>query len=192
MNQATFTWDEHFETFGRPEYLTGLLQDSVPLLKHAGWHLTDVEEGFCRSILPATHATTNQHRALQASTFLLAGDYTGGIALGTLFRGMPTFGVHPAQNGWGNNLWLSHADLKYAAPAYDDLVVTCQIEAERHAMLQRRFWAGKRVVARVSLEFMSDGRPTIQGTTTYFSQKARYEDWSALIEVSARSEVVTS
>lgn len=185
MQAPAMSSHQHLLEFGRTDYLTGLLRKSVPLLDHAGWHLTDLEEGYCRAVLPAIPATTNQHHALQASTHLLSADYTGGIALGTLFYGMPTFGVHPVDGGWGNNLWLSHADLKYVAAAYGDLVVSCRIEDGRREMLQRRFWRGQRVVAQVVLAFSANGRTTTKGTTTYFAQKTRYEDWRAMLNDSA-------
>ena len=183
MNAAPSTFEEHFDRYGRPEYLTSLLQNSVPLLKHLGWYVTDVEDGYCRSVLPAAQVSTNQHHALQGSTYLLAGDYTGGIALATLFPGLPTFGVHPVKEGFGNNIWLSHANLKYAAPTYDDLAVSCRVERDQYDMFQRRFWQGQRVVARVELEFLSNGKRTMRGsTTTYFSQKIHYDEWLTRME----------
>ena len=123
--------EEHLRKYGQPDDVTSLLWKSVPLLKHSGWYVDAIEEGFCRSVFPATAVTTNQHHTLQGATYLLAGDYTGGIALGSLFLGAPIFGVHAVRSGFGNNLWLSHVNLKYTAPAYDDMAVTCRVEKER-------------------------------------------------------------
>lgn len=129
--------------------------------------MTDVEDGYCRSVLPAAQVSTNQHHALQGATF----------------PGLPTFGVHPVKSGLGNNIWLSHANLKYAAPTYDDLVVSCRIDKGQYEMFQRRFWQGQRVVAHVDLEFLSNGKQTMKGsTTTYFSQKIHYEEWLARMD----------
>jgi hypothetical protein len=83
------------------------LRSAVPVLGHVGWEVLDVAEGFARTLLPLNEASTNQHGSHQAALMVLAADYTGGIALGTLFRGCPIAGVHPRAAREGAALWLS-------------------------------------------------------------------------------------
>lgn len=181
INEKIYNWNRHYQEFGRPEYVTSLLHEAAPILKQAGWYVTDIDEGICRSVLSNCSILTNQHGTLQGSAFLLSADYTGGIALSTLFHGMPTFGVHRVQDGYGNNLWLSHVQLKYSTAVSNDLVVSCHISPGRYQLLKKRFWAGKRAVEKVDLDFFSQGKLSGKGSATYFFQKIHYEDWLNLV-----------
>ena len=60
-----------------------------PRLPPTRWRVTRVEPGLAESTLPLNPQSTNQHFTHQAAFFLLAADYTGGIAVGSLLTGWP-------------------------------------------------------------------------------------------------------
>ena len=126
--EPRISWEEDYETRTNPELLTSLLHESVPVLKFVDWRVIEVKEGFAKSVLPLITQSTNQHGTHQAAIIVLAADYTGGIALGTLFRGVPIIGVHPGRSDDAASLWLAKVDIDYLAPSTDHLVVTspCQ------------------------------------------------------------------
>lgn len=49
-------------------------------------------------MLPLNKETTNQHGTHQAALVSLSADYTGGLALATLLRGVPLGGIHRCRN----------------------------------------------------------------------------------------------
>ena len=87
----------------------------VPILKHLEWKVTDTGRGFPETILPLNIASTNQHITHQAAVFLIAADYTGGIALGTL---LDTFlwWEHPQNTDYGH-ISGAPADIKMDRPS---------------------------------------------------------------------------
>ena len=89
------TWAEDCDTRMNPELMTELLHDATPVLKHVGWKLLEVRTGYARSVLPLNYECTNHHGTHQAALIMLAGDCTGGTALGTPFPGARLMGVHP-------------------------------------------------------------------------------------------------
>lgn len=64
-----------------------------------------------KTILPLNIASTNQHITHQAAVMLIAADYTGGIALGTLLDNVPLVGIHPQSTDYGAYLWGARADI---------------------------------------------------------------------------------
>ena len=95
QSQSSISWAQDYNTRVNPTLMTRLLHEAIPVLQWTGWRVTEVEEGCCTTELPLNHATTNQHGTHQAALLSLSADYTGGLALATLLRGVPFAGVHP-------------------------------------------------------------------------------------------------
>ena len=74
-------------------------------------------------MLPRSVESSNQHIAHQAAVILIAADYTGGVALGTLLHGAPLVGIHPQKTDYGASLWGAKADIKWIKPSVDDVDV---------------------------------------------------------------------
>ena len=110
------SWEEDYRTRCNPELMTKLLRQAVPVLEATQWAITKVEHGVCESVLPLNHATTNQHGTHQAALISLSADYTGGMALTTLLRGVPLAGIHSCKAEDSASLWLISMDVKYLKP----------------------------------------------------------------------------
>ena len=144
------------------------------------WRVEEIQVGYCRSMVPLARRARNQHQSHQAATFCLAADYTGGIALYTLLRGLPTFGVHPAEGGWGLNLWLLKSDLKFLKPSTSDLTISARLKPERYGRITRRFFKGDRVIESVAVVMENGGEVVCTGSMTYFIQLMDYRRWLEL------------
>ena len=124
------TWEDDYRQRANPQLFTELLRDAVPVLQHIGWKVLETDEGYAKTLLPLNYESTNQHGTHQAALMVLAGDYTGGIALATLIRGVPIIGVHPQRSDNGAALWLVSVDITYKAPSAGDLVITSRFAPE--------------------------------------------------------------
>lgn len=162
--------DKEFRT--NPAVLTRLLREQVPILEFVQWEVSDVQPGRAESRLPLNPPSTNQHFTHQAALFLLAADYTGGIALGSLAVGWPVVGVHPVSSPDSMSLWLLKVEIKYLRPSVADLRVSAAIEPERHARIRRRFLDGKPVVESVPVRFNNGSETVAEATLTYFARRS--------------------
>jgi len=167
------SWTEDYEKRTNPALLTSLLQVSVPVLKHVGWRVIDVSEGCAKSLLPLVPESTNQHGTHQAALIVLAADYTGGIALGTLFRGVPIIGVHPGRSENAAALWLTSVDINYLAPSTDDLVVTCAVPLERFDRIRKRYFSGNRVIESLDMTIEAGDTTIATARLVYFAKQAK-------------------
>ena len=93
-NCLNVAWEEDYRKRMNPGLVTQLLHDSVPVLKTVDWRVEEVSDGGCHTVLPPRFSSINQHGTHQAALISLSADYTGGIALATLIRGVPVIGVH--------------------------------------------------------------------------------------------------
>jgi hypothetical protein len=177
MVQQEIPWEEHCQKYCNPFLSTELLRKAVPLLDYVNWRVEEVKEGYCHSIIPVQKETTNQHKTIQSSTFFLSADYTGGIALGGLFKGLPTFGVHSVEDGYGISLWLIRAELKFKKPGTSDLKISSGVSKDKIDKIRDRFFKRKPVIERLEVTFENDGYIVSKGLMTYFAQLTTYEAW---------------
>jgi methyltransferase (TIGR00027 family) len=154
------------------EVLTSLLQDQVPVLGFVNWRVAETRPGFTRSLLPLIPDSTNQHCTHQAALMVLAADYTGGIALGSLFPGWPVIGVHPVSTRFAVALWLVKVEIKYLRPSTAELEIVAEIEPERQLKIARRFLEGRPVVESVPIRCFNHGVPVAEATLTYFARQS--------------------
>ena len=58
----------------------------------------------------------------------LSADYTGGIALASLLRGVPIAGIHPCRDDVSAALWLAGMNVRYKSPSTGHLTAICEID----------------------------------------------------------------
>jgi methyltransferase (TIGR00027 family) len=165
-------WDEDLATRLEPRAFTELLHEQVPVLDFVKWEVREVGRGSATSVLPLNVPSTNQHFTHQAALLVLAADYTGGIALASLFVGWPVLGVHPVKSRESVSMWLLKVDIKYLRPSTADLFISARIAPERHARLQRRFAEGRAVVETIEIEFRNGDTPVAEATAVYFARQS--------------------
>lgn len=175
MNAATITptrptWEQDYDQRVNPELMTSLLRTAIPVLDHSNWYIDKVEEGFCQSVLPLNNPTTNQHGTHQAALISLSADYTGGLALATLLRGVPLAGVHRCHEDNSASLWLASMNVKYRSPSSGHLTGICRIDPKKAEAIRSRYFSGNRILATLEVEFFSNGELVAVAEMKYFAQ----------------------
>ncbi|MEN6493783.1 MAG: SAM-dependent methyltransferase [Thermoguttaceae bacterium] len=165
-------WEKDCEYRTNPAVLTSLLREQVPILDFVEWRVTTVEPGLAESLLPLNPPSTNQHFTHQAALLLLAADYTGGIALGSLIFGWPVVGVHPISSSKSISLWLIKGDIKYLRPSVGDLTVFAEVDREKHGRIRRRFMDGKPVLETLKIRFRNGAIDVAEAELTYFARQS--------------------
>ncbi|KLU01904.1 hypothetical protein RISK_006088 [Rhodopirellula islandica] len=164
------SWEEDYAQRVNPQLMTELLHNAIPVLKAVQWKVTSVGEGSCESVLPLTKASTNQHGTHQAALISLSADYTGGLALTTLLRGVPLAGIHRCTDEESASLWLAAMDVKYRNPSTGHLTATCDIPANIARTVQQRYFGGKRILVTLPVVFTSNGELVAEAEMRYFAQ----------------------
>ena len=170
-NGQSISWLEDYHNRINPSLMTRLLHDAIPVLKSVDWRVIEIEEGVCISELPLCYASTNQHGTHQAALISLSADYTGGIALATLLRGVPFAGVHPGNDETSASLWLAAMDVRYRNPSTEHLTATCRVPEEMFNMVRHRYFAGKRVLVTLPVTFTTPSNEIVaEAQMKYFVQ----------------------
>ena len=162
------TWQYDFQVRMNPELLNQLLRDSIPVLEHLNWQVQQVTEGGCVALLPLNHQATNQHGTHQGALIGMSADYTGGIAIASLLRGVPIGGVHPSKKSERAALWLANMQVKYIAPSSGDLISTCNIPESQQEKIKSRYFQGRRSLIKLDVQFESNDELVAIATMTYF------------------------
>ena len=150
--------------------MTRLLRTAIPALEHSHWYVEAVEEGFCKPVLPLNETTTNQHGTHQAALISLSADYTGGLALATLLRGVPLAGVHRCNDDESASLWLASMNVKYRNPSTGHLTGVCRVDEEKASQIRNRYFGGNRVLVALNVEFSSNDDLVAVAEMKYFVQ----------------------
>lgn len=164
------TWDQHYDRLVNPNLMTGLLRTAIPVLEHCDWHVKTVREGYCETVLPLNGASTNQHGTHQAALISLSADYTGGLALATLLRGIPLAGVHRCTDDESASLWLAAMNVKYIAPSAGHLTGVCEIDPKTKKNIETRYARGSRVLVSLEIKFYSNAELIAVADMKYFAQ----------------------
>lgn len=164
------SWEQHYNTLVNPTLMTGLLRKAIPVLDHCNWRVSEVRDGYCESVLPLNAASTNQHGTHQAALISLSADYTGGLALATLLRGIPLSGVHRCQDEESASLWLAAMNVKYKAPSSGHLTGVCEIDPGVAKNIQQRYARGSRVLVSLEIKFYSNSELVAVADMKYFAQ----------------------
>lgn len=170
LQSSEITWDEDYRTRINPQLMTSLLRTSIPVLEQSDWTVTRVEDGCCETLLPLNKATTNQHGTHQAALVSLSADYTGGMALATLLRGVPLAGIHACHDDVSASLWLAGMNVRYKSPSTGHLTGICEIDLVQAEEIRKRYFRGSRVLATLQVRFYSNGELTAEAEMKYFAQ----------------------
>ncbi len=163
-------WETDFRERVNPGLINRLIRKAVPALEACEWQITHAEPGVCESLLPLNPATTNQHGTHQAALISLSADYTGGMALVTLLRGVPMAGVHVCQPNESASLWLASMNVRYIQPSTGHLIGRCRIPEKEMQLIVERYAKGKRVLVTLPVEFESNGQRVAEAEMAYFVQ----------------------
>ena len=170
LHWSEITWEQDYQTRINPQLITSLLRASVPVLEQSDWQATRVDDGYCETLLPLNKATTNQHGTHQAALVSLSADYTGGLALATLLRGVPFSGIHQCRSDESASMWLAGMNVRYKNPSTGHLTGICEIESSQADQIRNRYFAGNRVLASLQVRFYSNGELVAEAEMKYFAQ----------------------
>ncbi len=169
---ADIPWQDDHDQRMNPSLVTRLLHRAVPVLRSSNWRIDSVEPGSCTTVLPLNQATTNQHGTHQAALISLSADYTGGVALASLLRGVPIGGVHRPGERPSALLWLAGMDVRYQQPSTGHLIGRCEIDDAVAAKIVDRYSRGKRVLVTLPMAFESNDQVVAKAEMKYFAMPA--------------------
>jgi len=128
----------------------------VPSLKFLNWSILEIGRGSAVTRLPLNVESSNQYITQQAALQVVAADYTGGIALGTLFRSTPIIGFHPMRTDYGAYLWGAAATVRWLRPSTADLICKCSIPEKDWDQIATTFDEGEDVNYKARIRMYSD------------------------------------
>ncbi|MEE7494882.1 class I SAM-dependent methyltransferase [Methylobacterium oryzae] len=150
------SWEADRQARFEIEPSTALFHRSVPSLKYLNWKIEEIGRGWAVTRLPLNVESSNQYITQQAALMLLAADYTGGIALSTLFLNTPIIGFHPQRTDYGAYLWGAAASIKWVRPSTSDLICKSAIPERDWDEIAQRFDAGEEVRYKARIKMYSD------------------------------------
>ncbi|MEL7267392.1 MAG: class I SAM-dependent methyltransferase, partial [Planctomycetota bacterium] len=163
------SWNDDLRFRCNRTLMTTLLRDSVPVLAASGWRISAISEGRCKSVMPLSLSNSNQHHTHQAAMIALSADYTGGMALTTVLRGAPIYGVHTTERLGAVSMWLANLDTRYLAPSQGSLHAVCSVDEKKMRMARRRFFAGKRLSVDLNIVLRSGEVEVAHAVAKYFA-----------------------
>ena len=143
---------------------------AVPALRFLDWKIEEIRRGYAVTRLPLNVESSNQYITQQAALMLLAADYTGGIALSTLFPGAPVIGFHPQKDSFGAYLWGAAATIKWLRPSTNDLILKCGIPERDWDNIACAFELGEDVNYKARIKMFSSDKLC---AVSYFQYWAR-------------------
>ncbi|ARM31298.1 SAM-dependent methyltransferase [Prosthecochloris sp. HL-130-GSB] len=150
--------------------LTESFHESVPALGFINWKITDVERGYAETLLPLNTNSSNQYIAHQGPLMLLAAEYTGGLALASLFHKVPIIGFWPSVDNNAGYMWGAKASIKWHSPSCHNLTCRARIDTDKWEQLAKRFAHSNKVVSTVTIEMYNDETLVATADFTYWAQ----------------------
>jgi methyltransferase (TIGR00027 family) len=155
------------------ESLTKSFHESVPVLDFIDWRISVVERGYTETVLPLNPNGSNQYITHQAALMLLAADYTGGIALASLFHMIPIIGFVPSSDDNAAYMWGAKASIQWYSPSCHNLTCKASIDRNKWEMLARRYSESKRVITTIPIKMYNGEKLVAQADFTYWAQDLR-------------------
>jgi methyltransferase (TIGR00027 family) len=152
------------------EALTASFHESVPALDFIDWKITIVERGYAETMLPLIPNSSNQYIAHQGPLMLLAAEYTGGLALTSLFHMVPIIGFWPSVDNNAGYMWGVKASIKWLTPSCHNLTCKARIEKDKWEGLAKRFASSNKVVATVPIKMYNGEKLVAEADFTYWAQ----------------------
>jgi len=163
-------WEQDRKERFNLEALTQSFHESVPVLDFIDWKITTVERGYTETVLPLNPNSSNQYITHQAALMLLAADYTGGIALASLFHMIPIIGFVPSVDDNAAYMWGAKASIHWFAPSCHNLTCKASIDRSKWEMLARRYAESKRVITTVPIMMYNGEKLVAKADFTYWAQ----------------------
>ncbi|ARM31104.1 SAM-dependent methyltransferase [Prosthecochloris sp. HL-130-GSB] len=150
--------------------LTGSFHESVPALGFINWQITRIDRGYAETQLPLTPNSSNQYIAHQGPLMLLAAEYTGGLALASLFHMIPIIGFWPATDNNAGYMWGAKAAIKWLSPSCHNLTCKAWIEPDKWEKLATRFANSDKIVITIPVKMYNDQKLVAIADFTYWTQ----------------------
>ena len=166
-------WEQDRQARFNLTSLTNSFHESVPVLDFLDWKITTVERGYAETVLPLTPNASNQYITHQAALMLLAADYTGGIALASLFHMIPIIGFHTSVDDNAAYMWGAKASIHWFAPSCHNLTCRASIDRSKREMLAKRYLKSKKVITTVPIMMYNGDKLVAQADFTYWAQNLK-------------------
>jgi len=163
-------WNVDKEKRFNLEKLNASFRESVPILNFLDWKITSVERGFTETVLPLNVQSSNQHITHQAALMLLSADYTGGLALASLFHLAPVVGFWEVEDEYAVYMWGAKSSIKWRYPSTSDLVCRSYIPDSSREILIKRMNSSKKVVFTAKVEMFNGSKLVADCDFTYWAQ----------------------
>ncbi|UZJ38513.1 SAM-dependent methyltransferase [Prosthecochloris sp. SCSIO W1103] len=150
--------------------LTESFHESVPALGFMDWKIIAVERGYAETMLPLIPNSSNQYIAHQGPLMLLAAEYTGGLALTSLFHLVPIIGFWPSIDDNAGYMWGAKASIKWLTPSCHNLTCKAKIEKNKWESLAKRFANSDKVVATIPIKMFNGKQLVAEADFTYWTQ----------------------
>jgi acyl-coenzyme A thioesterase PaaI-like protein len=177
--QKTIPLAEHHNKFCKPDFLTSCFRKSVPVLDFVDWHIVELKEGYCKSRMPFVKSAKNQNASHQAALFLLAADYTGGIALCNHIK-LPSFGIHPEEywEDFGLVFLTVHSEVKYKKLSTKNLIAVANINEQEIQNITNYLFRKGRIIQSINVGLKNEDEEML-GTVTmkYLIQLLSLKEW---------------
>lgn len=166
-------WEQDRKERFNLEALTESFHESVPVLDFIDWKITAVERGYTETVLPLNPNASNQYITHQAALMLLAADYTGGIALASLFHMIPIIGFVPSIDDNAAYMWGAKASIHWYAPSCHNLTCKAAVETSKWEVLARRYAESQRVITTIPIMMYNGQKLVARADFTYWAQDLR-------------------
>lgn len=163
-------WEQDREERFNLISLTESFHESVPALDFMDWKITAVERGYAETMLPLIPNSSNQYIAHQGPLMLLAAEYTGGLALTSLFHLVPIIGFWPSIDDNAGYMWGAKASIKWLTPSCHNLTCKARIEKDRWEGLAKRFADSNKVVVTIPIKMFNGEQLVAVADFTYWAQ----------------------
>ncbi len=150
--------------------LTKSFHESVPALGFIDWNITAVERGYAETRLPLNTSSSNQYITHQGPLMLLAAEYTGGLALASLFHKVPIIGFWPAVDNNAGYMWGAKSTIKWLSPSCNNLTCKAHIDPGKWVQLAKRFASSNKLVTTVTIKMYNDQKLVATADFTYWVQ----------------------
>lgn len=169
LNSADLWEQDRAARFNLP-LLNAAFRESVPSLEFLQWEILDIKRGYAETRLPLNVNSTNQYISHQAALQLVAADYTGGLALASLFHLVPVLGFWESWDGEGIVMWGGAAQIKWLEPSCDDLICRSSVPIENWEQYIRRLKNHQIVVVTLQVDLYNGSTRVAETQFTYWAQ----------------------
>lgn len=170
LKDSVDLWNEDNDKRFNLEKLNKSFRESVPILEYLDWRIEKMQRGYSETILPLNVQSSNQHITHQAALMMLSADYTGGLALASLFHLAPVLGFWEVHDEYAIYMWGAKSKIKWHYPSTEDLICKASIENKFRDILIKRMDMSKKVVFTTRIEMYNGKKLVADCDFTYWAQ----------------------